>query len=140
MSFRNPMSADSPTQPTWPRLRRRRKEMPMNSITLLGALTKNPELVGGEESPVCRLRLVEANAHPDHPLYINVSVFGAQAKACAEHLAKGRRVAVVGKLRFREWQRVDRSRRSEHWVAADRVDFLPASTPASPAEPDAVSP
>ena len=35
-------------------------------------------------------------------------------------------MAVVGRLRFREWKRVDLSRRSEHWIAADRVDFLSA--------------
>jgi single-strand DNA-binding protein len=96
----------------------------MNSVALVGALTKDPETVRPGDDPIARLRVVEANGHPDHPLYINVSVFGAQAKACIEHLAKGRRVAVSGRLRFREWQRVDSSRRSEYSIAADRVDFL----------------
>jgi single-strand DNA-binding protein len=109
----------------------------MNSVSLVGALTKDPEMKGSAESPVCRLRLIEANGHPDHPLYINVSVFGTEANACAEHLAKGRQVAVVGKLRFREWERVDRSRRSEYSIVADRVDFL-AKAPAAVKEQDAV--
>jgi single-strand DNA-binding protein len=99
----------------------------MNSITIVGVLTKNPKAVGGGERRGCRMRLAEANAHPDHPLYIDASLFGAQAEACLEHLTKGSRVAVVGRLRFREWKRVDLSPRSEHWIAADRVDFL--STP-----------
>ncbi|HEX4306430.1 MAG TPA: single-stranded DNA-binding protein [Solirubrobacterales bacterium] len=99
----------------------------MNSLTLVGYLTKDPDPVGGEGRAVCRMRLAEANAHPDHPLYINVSVFGEQATACAENLRKGSRVAVVGRLRFREWQRVDLTKRSEHWIAADRVDFLPSA-------------
>jgi single stranded DNA-binding protein len=131
MSFRHPM--DQTPRPIRLRLPRRRKEIPMNSLTLVGALTKDPELKGAEESRVCRLRLVEANGHSDHPLYINVSVFGAQGEACAEHLGKGRQVAVVGRLCFREWQRVDTSRRSEHWILADRVDFLPR-TAAAPLE------
>jgi single-strand DNA-binding protein len=108
--------------------------MSMNSLTLVGVLTKDPELVGEEGRRICRMRLAEANAHPDHPLYINASVFGAQAEACGEHLQKGSRVAVVGRLRFREWKRVDLSRRSEHFVAADRVDFL--SAPATPRPED----
>jgi single-strand DNA-binding protein len=131
MSFRSPMSPSPARKPPRPRLPRRRKENQMNSVSLAGALTKDPELKGSPESPVCRLRLVEANGHPDHPLYINVSVFGARASECAEQLVKGRRVTVVGKLRFREWERVDRSHRSEYWVAADRVDFLPAGRPAA---------
>jgi single-strand DNA-binding protein len=109
----------------------------MNSLTMVGALTRDPELKGDGESRVCRLRLVEANGHPDHPLYVNVSAFGSQGQACAEHLGKGRQVAVVGRLRFREWKRVDGSKRSEHWVAADRVDFLarPVATEQLPADP-----
>ena len=104
----------------------------MNSFSLIGALTKDPELRGTGESRVCRLRLAEVNGHPDHPLYINASVFGAQAQSCHEHLQKGRQVAVVGRLRFREWQRVDLAKRSEYWIAADRVDFL--ARPAMPVE------
>jgi single-strand DNA-binding protein len=110
----------------------------MNSFSLVGALTKDPFCKGEGESRVCRLRLVEANGHPDHPLYINVSVFGPQADSCQEHLTKGRQVAVTGRLRFREWQRVDLSRRSEYWIAADRVDFLarpPAAAPAGDPTP-----
>jgi single-strand DNA-binding protein len=110
----------------------------MNSFSLVGALTKDPDLKGSGESRVCRLRLVEAGGHPDHPLYINVSVFGTQAESCHEHLHRGRQVAVVGRLRFREWQRVDLSRRSEYWIAADRVDFL--ARPTVSAEPAEASP
>jgi single-strand DNA-binding protein len=96
----------------------------MNSMTIVGVLTKDPREVGGGERRGCRMRLAEANAHPDHPLYIDASIFGPQAGACLEHLHKGSRVAVAGRLRFREWKRVDLSHRSEHWIAADRIEFL----------------
>jgi single-stranded DNA-binding protein len=110
----------------------------MNSLTLFGVLTKDPKPVGGGERRGARMRLAEANAHPDHPLYIDASVFGPQADACLEHLRKGSRVAVVGRLRFREWRRVDLSPRSEHWIAADRVDFL--SAPPTPGSDDDAPP
>jgi hypothetical protein len=87
----------------------------MNSITLLGVLTKDPKPVGGEGRRGCRMRLAEANAHPDHPLYVDASIFGPQAETCLEHLRKG--------------SRVDLSRRSEHWIATERVDFLSSSAP-----------
>jgi single-strand DNA-binding protein len=106
----------------------------MNSMTLVGVLTKDPRQVGGGERRGARMRLAEANAHPDHPLYIDASIFGPQAEACLEHLHKGSRVAVVGRLRFREWKRVDLSPRSEHWIAADRVDFLSAPPAEGPAQ------
>ncbi len=34
-------------------------------------------------------------------------------------------VAVSGQLRFREWEGEEGEKRSEHTIAADRVDFLP---------------
>jgi single-stranded DNA-binding protein len=116
----------------------------MNSITLVGALTKDPKSVGSDERRGARMRLAEAGAHRDHPLYIDASIFGPQAEACLEHLRKGSRVAVVGRLRFREWKRVDLSPRSEHWIAADRVDFLSSPSPSEeatePSVPAATSP
>jgi single-stranded DNA-binding protein len=107
----------------------------VNSLTLIGVLTKDPKPVGAAERRGARMRLAEAGAHPDHPLYIDASIFGAQAEACLQHLKKGSRVAVAGRLRFREWKRVDLSRREEHWIAADRVEFLSAPAERNDPEP-----
>lgn len=112
----------------------------MNSITIVGVLTKDPKPLGGGERRGARIRLAEAGTRPDQPLYIDASIFGPQAEACLEHLRKGSRVAVVGRLRFREWKRVDLSHRSEHWIAADRVDFLSAPAPREEPEVPAPSP
>jgi single-strand DNA-binding protein len=104
----------------------------VNSLTLIGVLTKDPKPVGGGERRGARMRLAEANAHPDHPLYIDASIFGPEAESCLAHLRKGSLVAVTGRLRFREWKAVDLSYRSEHSIAAERVDFLSAPAAASP--------
>ena len=97
----------------------------MNTVTLIGNLTKDPELKEHDDTKICELRLAESNGHEGSPLYINVAVFGRQAKTCDEYLAKGRQVAVTGRLRFREWQAKEGGgKRSEHTIAADRVHFL----------------
>ena len=36
-------------------------------------------------------------------MFIDVATFGTQADACAKYLAKGRAVAVTGRLVYREW-------------------------------------
>jgi len=96
----------------------------MNTVTLIGTLTKDPELKNGNgETQVCRMRVAESNGRKSSPLFINVSAFGRQAETCGRYLAKGRQVAVSGQLRFREWEG-DAGKRSEHTIAADRVDFL----------------
>jgi len=97
----------------------------MNSITLIGTLTKDPEMKGEGDGRVCQMRIAESNADPDKPLFVTVAAFGRNAENCERYLAKGRHVAVSGRLRFREWSRLDGAKHSEHSIAADRVDFLP---------------
>jgi single-strand DNA-binding protein len=100
----------------------------MNNVTLIGNLTKDPEMRGNGERPVCQMRIADNSGPGDDPLYINVAAFGRQAETCHAYLAKGRHVAVSGRLRYREWSARDGARRSEHSIAADRVDFLPGAT------------
>ena len=48
----------------------------------------------------------------DRPNFFDVSVFGRNGEAAAEHLTKGRRIGVAGRLAWREWQADDGSRRA----------------------------
>jgi single-strand DNA-binding protein len=97
----------------------------MNTVTLIGTLTKDPEIRNGNgNSKVCSMRLAESG-RKEAPLFINVAAFGRQAETCDKYLSRGRQVAVTGQLRFREWEPEGGGKRSEHTIAADRVDFLP---------------
>jgi single-strand DNA-binding protein len=104
----------------------------MNNVSLIGRLTRDPELkeIGGGRS-VCELRLAVDNpgrgGEKGEPTYVDVSTFGGQAEACAAHLAKGRQVAVNGRLVFREWTARDGQKRSAHSVRG-RVEFLGSSS------------
>jgi single-strand DNA-binding protein len=94
----------------------------MNTITVTGRLTKDPELSERSGTKVCDLRIAE-NGRDQSILYIDVATFNRQAEACAEHLAKGRRVGVTGSLRCSEWES-NGSKRSRHSIVAQRVEFL----------------
>lgn len=97
----------------------------MNTVSMTGTLTRDPELKSGGETKVCRMRLGELNGG-ESKLFISVAAFGRQASSCAKHLAKGRHVAVSGRLRMREWDDEESGgKRTEYSIAADRVDFLP---------------
>ena len=99
----------------------------MNSVTLIGNLTRDPEMKQSGETKICQLRLAESNGSKskEDPVYINVAAFGRQAETCGQYLSKGRHVAISGRLRFREWEAKDGGKRSEHSIVADRVQFLP---------------
>lgn len=101
----------------------------MNAVTLIGNLTKDPEMKQNGETKICQLRVAENNGSKskEDPLFISVSAFGKQAETCGRYLTKGRPVAISGRLRFREWDAKDGGKRSEHSIVADRVQFLPGS-------------
>jgi single-strand DNA-binding protein len=105
----------------------------MNSIQLIGRLTRDPELRSTQSGgSVCELRLAvprrrgRGRGGEDRgAVFVDVTAFGALADNCAEYLASGRRVAVAGRLELDEWKH-DGEPRRRHKVVVDEVDFLDA--------------
>ena len=60
----------------------------------------------------------------DKPNYFDVTVWGAQGENCARFLAKGRPVAIDGRLEWREWQDQEGNKRQAIDIIADAVQFL----------------
>lgn len=103
----------------------------VNQVVIGGNLVRDPELRhtrGG--SAVCSLRLANnrrakvGDEWQDRAGYFDVSVWGAQGENCAEYLAKGRGVLVVGELRWREWEDRDGNKRQAVEINAREVQFL----------------
>ena len=105
----------------------------INRVVLVGNLTRDPELrhTGGG-TPVCSLRLAVNSRRKDpatgewadKPNYFDISVFGNQAESCNQYLAKGRPVAIDGRLEWREWEAQDGTKRQAVDIVADNVQFL----------------
>jgi single-strand DNA-binding protein len=96
----------------------------MNSWNGVGHLTRDPELVttdGG--TAICTLRIAIDRRGKGRDFF-DVKCFEGQAHACVEHLAKGRQVAVTGRLRFEEFETKKGEYASRVYVVADRVEFL----------------
>src|SRR3954454_7713465 len=104
----------------------------INRVVLVVNLTRDAELrhtPGG--TPMWSLRIAvnsrrrdESGNWVDEPNYFSISVFGNQAESCAQYLAKGRPVAVDGRLRWREWQGQDGGKQEAVEIVADSVQFL----------------
>jgi single-strand DNA-binding protein len=94
----------------------------MNTLTMTGNLTRDPELTHVGERALCKLRLAVDNGR--HPTtYIDVRTFDEHAYACAEYLYKGRKVGVSGRLALDEWRNAEDERRHRYSVIG-RVEFL----------------
>ena len=103
----------------------------MNTIQLIGRLTQDPELRytdGGTATTKLRLAVPrrKRNSEEQPPVYVDVVTFDKQAEAVAEHLEKGRRVAVTGRLEYREWKDQQDNPHSRHEVIAD---YAPGEEP-----------
>src|SRR3954447_7398843 len=105
----------------------------INRVVLVGNLTRDPELKHVPSgTALCSLRLAvntrrkdESGQWTDKPNYFDVSVWGAQGENCAQYLAKGRPVAIDGRLEWREWEASDGSgKRQAVDIIADSVQFL----------------
>jgi single-strand DNA-binding protein len=104
----------------------------LNRVVLIGRLTKDPEL---RELPsgqsVCNLRIACNGTRRDtdgeyreRPQYFDVGTFGVQAENICRYLRKGSRVAIDGRLEWREWETAEQQRRQTVSVVADSIQFL----------------
>ena len=84
----------------------------VNRVVLVGRLTRDPELRAlPSGSNVCSLRLAcnssrreTDGTYTERPNYFDVSVYGAAGDSVGRYMGKGRRLAVDGRLEWREWE------------------------------------
>jgi single-strand DNA-binding protein len=104
----------------------------INRVVLIGRLTRDPELRALPSGlSVCGLRVAcnssrrdtEGEYH-DKPNYFDVSVYGASAENVSRYTHKGSRVAIDGRLEWREWETSEQQKRQSVSVVADTVLFL----------------
>ena len=105
----------------------------INRVILTGNLTRDPELraTSGGLS-VCSLRIAtntrrknnQTGDWEDKANYVSVTIFGRQGENAAQFLAKGRPVAIDGRLEWREWQTQSGEKREALEVIADNIQFL----------------
>ena len=102
----------------------------MNSVVLIGRLTRDPEVryTAGTQMAVASFtiaidRPVRAGGEKqtDFP---RITVFGKQAENCEKFLAKGRLVGVQGRIQTGSYKNRDGVTVNTTDVVADRVEFL----------------
>lgn len=102
----------------------------LNTIILLGRLTKEPELrTTNSGLSVANFDLAIDNPFLDSDgtrgtTFISIRCFGDTAKNVCNHLHKGSKVCVTGSLYQRNFIRKDGSKGSVHEINASSVEFL----------------
>lgn len=117
----------------------------MNSVQLIGRLTRDPEVRYTSGSQMAVATFVVAIDRPtkqgeekkaDFP---RVTCFGKQAETCEKYLVKGRKVAVEGRIQTGSYENKDGNTVYTTDVIANRVEFLEWGDKdgAAPAQPQA---
>lgn len=102
----------------------------MNSVILIGRLTRDPEVRYVPESQLAVASFTVAIDRPprkDGPKqtdFPRVTVFGKQAENCERYLAKGRLVGVQGRIQTGSYTNKEGQTVYTTDVVADRVEFL----------------
>ena len=102
----------------------------LNKVFLIGNLTRDVELKYiPSGSAVATLNMavnrewMKDGEKKSEVCFVKVVVWGKQAEACNQYLAKGRPVMIEGRLQFRQWEH-EGQKRSTLEVVAERVQFL----------------
>ncbi|MBE5802569.1 MAG: single-stranded DNA-binding protein [Clostridiales bacterium] len=126
----------------------------MNKLTIIGNLTRDPESrTTASGSTVCSFsvavnrRRSSQNSNQPEADFFRVSAWNQLGENCQRYLAKGRKVAVVGRVSVSTYQANDGTTRASLDVMAEDVEFLSSRAddnagfaPAAPAAPRAAAP
>lgn len=105
----------------------------LNSVTLGGNLTRDPELRHTQGGTAVLSMSVAVNESrkdgndewTDYPNYIDMTLFGKRAESVSGYLSKGTYVAVTGRLHQNRWEK-DGQKRSKVEVVVDNIHFQSA--------------
>ena len=101
----------------------------MNKLTIIGNLTRDPELrTTSQGISVCTFTVAvnRRNAKEGQPDadFFRVSAWRLLGENCNKYLTKGRKVCVVGPVSVRTYQANDGTTRAQLEVKAEDVEFL----------------
>lgn len=105
--------------------------MYLNQVTLIGNLTRDPELKAMPNgNMVCNFSIATNRVWKDKEgqkqeevEYSNVTVYGKQAESTAQYMKKGNSLLVIGRLKTRSWDKKDGTKGYATDIIAERVQF-----------------
>ena len=107
----------------------------MNQVVLIGNLARDPELrysTGANQTAICRFTIAvndrrrnpQTQTWEDQASFIPIVVFGRTAENCEKYLAKGRKVAVNGRIQTGSYTNKEGNTVYTTEVIANNVEFL----------------
>lgn len=97
----------------------------MNSINLIGRLTRNPEMRFTQNNKaVCEFDIAVNRIGQEQTDFINCILYGKQAENLTKYQGKGSLIGVTGALRIDSWKNEKGENRYKTYVLANNVEYL----------------
>ena len=101
----------------------------MNRLTIIGNLTRSPELRTTQSGKnVCTFTVAVNRRGGDQADYFRVSAWSALGENCQKYLDKGSKVAVIGSVSVSTYTANNGENRANLEVIASEVEFLNSKT------------
>ena len=106
----------------------------MNSVILCGRLTKDPEFsILANSNSVCKMNLAvdrdyKGKDNKKITDFFNIVAWGKTGEACANNLAKGREITVLGSIQNRSYENKSKQKVYITEIVAERVKFHGSSS------------
>lgn len=100
----------------------------MNSVTLIGRLTKDPDLTYTQNgNAICKFTLAISRQGSEGTDFIRIITWNKTAENCNKYLAKGRQVGIQGRIQTGSYKNSDGNTVYTTDVIANVVEFLSKS-------------
>lgn len=106
----------------------------VNHMVLQGRLTRDPELrTTNSGTPVCSFTVAWSEKYKDNEqkLFMPCTAWRAAGEMVSRHFAKGKEIAVEGRLSTRDWTDKEGNKRQSIELTVDRVHFCGPKAPDS---------
>lgn len=110
----------------------------MNKLTIIGNLTRDPELRTTQTGlSVCSFTVAvnRRRSKENEADFFRITAWRELGDICCKYLAKGRKVAVTGPVSVSTYTAQNGETRANLEVTADEVEFLTPAADAAPSQP-----
>jgi single-strand DNA-binding protein len=105
----------------------------LNKVILIGNLVRDVELrytQGG--SAIAKFGLAinrkwkdrNSGEKREEVCYIDINIFGRSAEVANQHLSKGKKILVEGRLQLEQWEDQGGQKRSKHSISCESFQFM----------------
>jgi single-strand DNA-binding protein len=93
----------------------------LNSVTLSGRLTRDPEFKTIKDTDILEFSIASSEKYKDdeRTVFIDCTVFGTRAEPLSRFLTKGKQISLTGRLRQDNWEKDGQKRSKIHLVVEE---------------------